>query len=115
MSKPTIDDHFVGKEPVVRAIYDKLLVGLASYGEVKQSPKQTSIHLDNASGFAGVYTRKNYINLHFRLTQKLDDPRIANVEQLSARRFKHTVKLDTVEAVDQQLFEWLKESYELAG
>ena len=112
---PTVASHFEGKEPVVRAIYDKLLVGLTSYGEVKAVPKQTSIHLDNASGFAGVYTRKNYINLHFRLATKIDNPRIAKVEQLSARRFKHTVKLEAVEDVDQQLFEWLKDAYELAG
>ena len=115
MITPTVASHFEGKEPAVRAIYDRLLSGLAPYGEVKEVPKQTSIHLDNTSGFAGVYTRNSFINLHFRLAQKIDDPRIAKVEQLSARRFKHTVKLEKVEDVDQQLLKWLKDAYELAG
>lgn len=95
--------------------YDKLLVGLAPYGEVNAVPKQTSIHLDNTSGFAGVYTRKTYINLHFRLDYKLDDPRISKVEQLSAKRFKHTVKLENTTDVDDQLLAWLKDAFELAG
>lgn len=115
MSNPTIESHFDGKAEVVKSIYETLLTGLAPFGKVSAVPKQTSIHLDNASGFAGVYTRKNFINLHFRLTQKIDDPRIVKVEQLSARRFKHTVKIKAVSDVDQQLLDWLKEAYELAG
>lgn len=115
MSNPTIASHFDGKESIVQSIYDTLLARLTSYGEVNAVPKQTSIHLDNSSGFAGVYTRKNYINLHFRLTQEIDDPRITKVEKISAHRFKHTVKLETVADVDQQLLDWLKEAYELAG
>ena len=115
MSAPTIASHFDGNEPVVQAVYDALLAGLSAYGEVNAVPKKTSIHLDNASGFAGVYTRKSYINLHFRLDYKLDDSRIVKVEQLSARRFKHTVRLDDTSDVDDQLMNWLKDAYELAS
>jgi hypothetical protein len=88
---------------------------LREFGEVKEAPKQTSIHLENASGFAGVYTRKSYILLHFRTDYKIDHPRITKCEQLSARRFKHTVKLEGESDVDAQLLNWLKDAYKIAG
>jgi hypothetical protein len=114
MSNYSVSQHFEGKEANVRAIYDCLLAKLREFGEVQESPKKTSIHLDNSSGFAGVYTLKSAINLHFRTSQQIEHERIAKVEQLSARRFKHTVKLERVEDVDDTLLSWLKAAYELA-
>ena len=111
----TVGSHFDGKAPGVRAIYDCLLAELRAFGEVQEAPKKTSIHLDHANGFAGVYTLKDAINLRFRLDHRVDHPRIGKVEQLSARRFMHTVRLARVEDVDAQLLGWLKAAYDLAG
>lgn len=114
MTTPTIESHFENKVAGVRAVYDHLLRSLRQFGDVHEAPKQTSIHLDNKSGFAGVYTRKNYILLHFRTDYKIDDPRITKIEQHSARRFLHTVKLENVSDVDEQLLGWLKDAHCLA-
>ena len=114
VSDYSVSQHFEGKEAIVRAIYNCLLEKLRVFGAVQESPKKTSIHLDNGSGFAGVYTLKSAINLHFRTSQKIDHERIGTVEQLSARRFKHTVKLERVEDIDDTLLGWLKAAYELA-
>ena len=111
----TVGSHFDGKAPVVRAIYDCLLTELRAFGDVQEAAKKTSIHLDHANGFAGVYTRKDAINLRFRLDHRVDHPRINKVEQLSVRRFMHTVRLARVEDVDAQLLGWLKAAYDLAG
>ncbi len=40
--------HFNGKEPIVSDIYNQLLADLALFGKIREVPKQTSIHLDNA-------------------------------------------------------------------
>ena len=111
----TVADHFEGKEPVVQAIYDRLLKSLRQFGEVYEAPKKTSIHLDRASGFAGVYPRQKYLNLNFRTRRKIEHPRIRKVEQLSAHRFMHTVRLESEDDVDEHLLAWLIEAYELAG
>jgi len=111
----TVASHFEGKEPMVKQIYDHLLKALRQLGEVHEAPKQTSIHLDNANGFAGVYTRKNYILLHFRTDYPIDDPRITKREQHSARRFMSTVKLTQESDIDAQLLKWLEDAYKLAG
>ena len=111
----SVANHFEGKQPIVKQIYDCLLQDLRQFGKVHEAPKQTSIHLDNATGFAGVYTRKDYILLHFRTDYPIDDPRITKREQHSARRFMHTVKLTQVADIDAQLLKWLEDAYKIAA
>src|SRR5260370_33989358 len=91
----SIDSLFEGKAPELRATYDRLINQLRQFGEIGVAPKQTSIHLEKNSGFAGVHPRKTHFNLEFRTDYKIDDPRITKVQQLSARRFEHTVKLQS--------------------
>jgi hypothetical protein len=114
MDTASLDHLFDGNAPNVRATYDRLIAALQQIGDVKVSPKQTSIHLEKTSGFAGVHPRKTAFNLEFRTDYAINDPRIARTQQLSARRFEHTVKLEQESDVDDQLLKWLKDAYELA-
>lgn len=106
-------DHLNGKQKVVTDIYEKLIAALHKFGPLKIEPKKTSIHLGNKFGFAGVYTRKDYINLEVHLNHKLTNYRVAKVEQASANRFHHTIKLANPKEIDNELLAWLKEAYEL--
>ena len=105
--------HFTGKDPVVERIYRKLTSKLKLFGKVRIEPKKTSIHLANRFGFAGVYARRNHLNLEIHLNYKLESPRVAKVEQVSANRFHHTIKLTSESDVDRELISWLREAYEL--
>ncbi len=105
--------HLEGREQVVTDIYEKLIRELHQFGQLKIEPKKTSIHLGNRFGFVGVYTRKNYINLELHLNYRLESNRVSKVEQASANRFHHTIKLSSPEEVDDELLHWLKEAYEL--
>ena len=106
-------DHLKDKEPIVSSIYEKLIAELQKFGQLKIEPKKTSIHLGNRFGFAGVYTRKDYINLEVHLNHKLTGKRISKVEQASTNRFHHAIKLTSVKEVDKELLGWLKEAFEL--
>ena len=86
---------------------------MKAFGPVKIEPKKTSIHLANRFGFAGVYTRSNYINLEIHLDHKIASARVAKVDKASANRFHHTVKLISEKDVDKELLGWLKEAYQL--
>ena len=105
---------FEGKAPQVREAFDYLVTQLRSFGQVKVAPKQTSIHLEKNSGFAGVHPRKAYFNLEFRTDYKIDHPRITRIQQLSARRFEHTLRVEKASDIDEQLLGWLKDAYELS-
>lgn len=106
-------DHLIDKEQIVTDIYEKLIAELHKFGQLKIEPKKTSIHLGNRFGFAGVYTRKDYINLEVHLNHKLKSDRVTKVEQASANRFHHTIKLTEPKDIDKELLTWLKEAYEL--
>ena len=106
-------NHLEDKEPVVTEIYERLIAELQKFGPLKIEPKKTSIHLGNRFGFAGVYTRKNYINLEVHLSHKLTSKRVSKVEQASANRYHHTIKLTAPNEVDGELLDWLKDAYEL--
>ena len=106
-------DHMRDKSPIVTAMYGKLINELKKLGDLKIEPKKTSIHLGNRFGFAGVYTRKDYINLEVHLNYKLKSKRVAKIEQASANRFHHTIKLSSGKDIDKELLGWLKEAYEL--
>ncbi|MBK7880591.1 MAG: hypothetical protein IPJ83_08555 [Saprospiraceae bacterium] len=70
-------DHLKDKEQIVTDIYEKLITELHKFGQIKVEPKKTSIHLGNRFGFAGVYTRKDYINLEVHLNYKLTSDRVS--------------------------------------
>ena len=106
-------DHLRDKGPAVTAMYEKLIRELQKFGPLKIEPKKTSIHLGNRFGFAGVYTRKDYINLEIHLNHKLTGKRISKVERASANRFHHTIKLTSENDIDKELLIWLREAYEL--
>jgi hypothetical protein len=111
---PTIEQHFTGKPAAMQAAYYRLLAALEQFGPVRAVPKQTSIHLEKNSGFAGVHPRKDYFNLEFRTDAPIEHARINRQQQLSARRYEHTVKIASEADVDAELMGWLKAAYDLS-
>src|ERR1700729_2788659 len=103
-------DHLKDKAPEVGVIYERLILELRKFGPLKIEPKKTSIHLGNRFGFAGVYTRKNYINLEVHLNYKLTSQRVNKVEQASANRYHHTIKLTNTNEIDSELLNWLRQA-----
>lgn len=111
----TVKAHFEDKDSIVRRIYDQVLKKVRQFGPIVEDPKKTSIHLVNATAFAGVATRKNSITLTVKGDRKLSSPRIHKTAQVSARRFHHEVKLTSAADVDAELLSWLKDAYALSG
>jgi hypothetical protein len=111
----SIESHFSGKEPSVRAMYDRLLLAMQEFGKVIEEPRKTSIHLVNVSAFAGVQTRGTYILLNIKANHKLESTRIHKTEQVSAQRFHHRVKVSSLSEIDKELIDWLHAAYVLSS
>ena len=107
----SIETHFAGKDPIVRALYDKLLEILNSFGPIIEEPKKTSIHLVRKSALAGVETRKSYLLLNIKADHKIESPLIVKTDQPSANRFHHKVKIEVLGDFDAELEGWLQEAY----
>jgi hypothetical protein len=110
----SVNGHFVNKDPSVRALYDQLLSILKTFGPVTEDPKKTSIHLNRKSALAGVETRKDGLLLNIKSDHQIKSPRIEKVEQISAKRFHHKVRIFSPKDLNEELQDWLKEAYLLS-
>jgi len=110
----SVNDHFVNKDPSVRALYDELLSILQTFGPLAEDPKKTSIHLNRKSALAGVETRKDGLLLNIKSDHQIKGPRIEKAEQVSAKRFHHKVRISSPMDLDEELKAWLREAYLLS-
>ena len=108
-----VKDHLINKDPIVSERYEKLITECKKFGNVNQSAKKTSIHLDAKKGFAGVYTRKNFLLLHIHTNFQIDDTRIEKIERISANRYKHIVRITSPEELSGKILNWLESAYKL--
>jgi len=114
-SAHTVDQHFTGKPPEVRRLYDRLLRAVSKLGPCEEDPKKTSIHLNRRTAFAGVATRKAGIVLTVKSGRKPLGRRVLKSEQASAQRWHFEVRINTPSDIDAELIGWLKEAYELSA
>lgn len=107
----TIEEQFIGKEPAVRAMYDRLVKYAQALGPVCEEPKKTCIHLANGTAFAGVHTRKSALLITIRTDFPIESPRIAKSERVSKSRYHHDLRLESIEQIDEELVAWLRAAY----
>jgi hypothetical protein len=110
-----VSNHFEGRSPAVRQIYDRLLEAVGTFGPVEEDPKKTSIHLNRKTAFVGVATRKESLVLTLKSAHDLQSSRIAKHEQASANRWHLEVKLADPADVNPELIGWLKAAYDISG
>ena len=111
MTTPTVGQHFDGRPPVVREIYDKLLAVARAWGPVEEDPKKTSIHLIRRYAFAGVAAGKEHLTLTLKATADIRSPRIKKREQASRNRWHCEINLTTPDDIDDEVVGWLRASY----
>jgi hypothetical protein len=109
----SINIHLDGKMPIVRDIYHTLINALSHLDGMVVVSNKTSIHLNRKYGFAGVYTRNEYLLVHIHLDRRIEHSRFVKIEQISRRRYKHSIKIESIDAVNPELVEWLEEAYAL--
>ena len=107
----SIENHFAGKDPITRTLYNKLLEILNSFGPIIEESKKTSIHLVRKSALVGVETRKFYLLLNIKADHQVESPRIVKTDQPSANRFHHKIKIESLDDFDAELMSWLKDAY----
>ena len=105
---------FEGKGSLSKDIYDRLIAVAELLGPVQQDPKQTCIHLNRRSAFAGVYVRNGYLLVEVKTDYPIDDPMVRKSQQLSRKRFHHQFRLDSPQQADS-IAGWLKDAYALSG
>ena len=109
------DDHFVGKDPRVKRVYDALLREVGRFGPVDVSPVRIGIMLKGASTFLAVKPKQKWIDIEFALDEPIEEYPVHKTVQYAKGRWAHFIRLEHPKDVTKKLVGWLKRSYILTA
>jgi hypothetical protein len=107
-----LDEHFRGRDPELRGVFDELVRRLRKLGPVEVDPVKTSINLTARHHFGAVTVRGNFLRLGFLSDHRIEDRRIVHVERLGPAKFGHSVVLESIGDLDRVVMDWLAAAYD---
>lgn len=108
-----LDEHLKNKPAVIRMIYDRLIMEVQRFGPYTLNPVKSSIQVKAGATFLSIKPKKERLDIEFSLPREVDKPPITKSFRVSGNRVMTCASLDNVMQVNEQLVDWLKESYEL--
>jgi len=108
-----LDDHFDGKPPEIRAIFDAVLAVAERCGPVTVLPERTRIALAARMSFCALQPRRAWVDGHVVLPRRLESPRFRRIETFGPRNHLHAFRLGSVAEVDDEVAAWLAEAYDV--
>ena len=106
-----LEDHFVGKEPFVRELYDHLVKSLERFGPLGVFPVKTRIVFQAEVQFAAAMARRRCLDGYFWLRRQAVHPQIRKIEMGVFRDYGHMFRLSRPEDLDSVLVDLLQEAY----
>jgi len=80
-------------------------------GPVTKIPQKTRVVFMVRARFAGCVPRKSYLQCSVALPRKYPHPRFVKIESYSPTFHGHRFHVQTLEQLDDEVQEWLRESY----
>ena len=115
MAEDAVDRVFARSEPQARTVVRSLIDRVQALPGVVVDPKGTCLHLNHRTAFAGLHPRREAMLLNLRSRAPIESPRIRKVERVSANRCHNELQVDSVEAIDGELLQWIAEARALAA
>jgi hypothetical protein len=109
----SLDEHFAGKPPEIRAIFDRVVELAERNGAVTVLPERTRIALQARMSFAALQPRRACVDGHVVLARRLESPRFRRIETFGPRNHLHAFRLASLREVDDEVAGWLAEAYEV--
>lgn len=107
----SLDEHFVGKAPAIRALFDDVVKAIEAVGPVRILPEKTRIAFQVRMSFAQVTPRRNWLDGHVVLARRYEHPRFRSIQTISPRNHVHAFRLARPSDVDDEFREWVREAY----
>lgn len=107
-----IENHFKNKDHA-KELYDHLhKTAEKKVGKCKEISLQCCVHWFGNYDFIALLPKKDKLEVRFALDRALKKKRIFAAVPLSKSSWKNCLFLTTKDDVDDELIEWIKESYE---
>jgi len=107
----TVDEYLDRQPAELRSTYRAVLKELKKLGPLDIDPVGVGIMIKRARTFCELRPRRGRVELSFKLSEPLVDPRIRKTINSSTYRQVHFVDLRSPRDVDKQIVTWLAESY----
>ncbi len=108
-----IEDHFAGKDPLVRELYDLLFATLNEFGPVKAYALKTRIVFQAETQFAAAMPRRYWLEGYVWLRRRAAHPLIRRIEMRVFRDYGHVFRLTQPADLDDDFVALLHEGYML--
>ena len=109
----SITDHFRGKDPRLRAIFESLIGRLKTTGPLRMDAVEPTINLISKYHFSGIAIRRDYIRVGFIADREIRDRRIVRTQRVGDHRVSHWVIVRSLHDVDAKLLGWLAQAQAL--
>ncbi len=107
----TLEHHFEGCAPQVRATFDAFLGAVEACGEVIVIPQKTRIAMQAKVRFAGCVVRRKWLLAHLWLTRRVVHPRLTRTDRFGETSFGHHFRLDSPADIDVDFRQLVAEAY----
>jgi hypothetical protein len=104
-------DHFKGKDPLVRQLFDRYLALVRECGPVTVIPQKTRIAIMVRVRFAGAVPRKRWLDAGLWLTRRAEHPCLRRIETYGPRSFGHHFRLAELADLDEEFAALIREAY----
>jgi hypothetical protein len=108
-----LEDHFIGKDPLVRELFDYYLGLVRQLGPITVEPRKSGIAFLARVRFAGAVTRRHWLEVSLWLKRKADHPRLRRVEKYTEHDFGHKFRMESKSDFDETFMKLLKEAYSI--
>jgi len=109
----TVDDHFAGKDALVRELFDAFVARLRAIGDFSILPEKTRIAFHVRMSFAQITPRRQHLDGHLVLARRADDPLFRKVETISARNHVHHFRLTAAADLSPAFIAFMREAYDV--
>jgi hypothetical protein len=109
-SRHTLAEHFAGKDPIVRRVFDAFLTLARRFGPVTVIPQKTRISLQARVRFSGAVTYRRWIDCVLWLTRRVEHPRLHRVEFIPPRCHAHRFRLTHPSQLDEAFAALVREA-----
>lgn len=109
----TVDDHFEGKDALLRELFDAFVARLRTIGDFSILPEKSRIAFHVRMSFAQVTPKRRWLDGHLVLARRVDDPLFRKVETMSPRSHVHHFRLNDTADISPAFAGFLREAYEV--
>lgn len=107
----TLEEYFSTGPPFERPVCEAVLAHLETLGPVHVEPVSVGLFLKATGSLVELRPMTRWVALSFPLRRRVTDARIARRPIVAGERVFHVVNLRGPDDVDEQVRDWLTESY----